>query len=172
MTDTIRGKVFLCGDAVTAYQIIAQKRWSLGLDEKELGKWAMEGVCPEIADIENGFRDKGYSIVAAGEDFGGGGKSIEHPIAALQGAGIRLILADSFSRYSFRNAINRGLPAIQCPGISKFVQSGDEIEAELKTGRIRNLNTGREIQGTPLPDFVLNFVESGGMLAYLREKES
>lgn len=168
MNDKIRGKAFCCGDNITAYQIIAQNRWNLGLNEAELGKWAMEGACPEVLNVENGFRDKGCSIVVAGEDFGGGGKSIEHPIAALQGAGVKLLLADSFSRYSFRNAINRGLPAIPCPGISRIVNTGDELEAELRTGRIRNLTTGAEIQGTPLPDFVLAFAESGGMLAYYR----
>ena len=59
MTDIIKGRVFLCGDNVTAYQIIAQNRWNLGLDEKELGKWAMEGACPEVQDVEYGFRDRG-----------------------------------------------------------------------------------------------------------------
>jgi len=170
MKDTIRGKVFCCGNNITAYQIIAQNRWNLGLNESELGKWAMEGACPEVLNVEYGFRDKGCSIIVAGEDFGGGGKSIEHPIAALQGAGIQLLLADSFSRYSFRNAINRGLPAISCPGISHFAKTGDELEAELKTGRIHNLTTGTEIQGVPLPDFVLAFAESGGMLAYYRNQ--
>lgn len=170
MNRIIQGSVCLCGDNVTAYQIIAQNRWSLGLNAEELGKWAMEGVCTEVLNVENGFKDKGYSIVVGGEDFGGGGKSIEHPIAALQGAGIKLLIADSFSRYSFRNAINRGLPAILCPGITGIVHDGDILEADLTTGRIRNCTNGEEIQGAPLSDLVLEFVESGGMLAYYRNK--
>lgn len=171
MKRTIRGSVWRCGDNVTAYQIIAQNRWGLGLDAAELGKWAMEGACPEVLNVENGFKSKGHSIVVGGEDFGGGGKSIEHPIAALQGAGVELLIADSFSRYSFRNAINRGLPAILCPGITGIVRTGDEIEADLVTGRIRNCTTGAEIQGAPLSDLVLAFVECGGMLAYYRGRE-
>ncbi|MGN0983623.1 MAG: 3-isopropylmalate dehydratase [Gemmiger sp.] len=171
MKRVIRGKVYKCGDNVTAYQIIAQNRWALGLNAQELGKWAMEGACPEVCNVENGFRQKGCTIVAGGEDFGGGGKSIEHPIAALQGAGVELLIADSFSRYSFRNAINRGLPAILCPGITDIVHTGDELEADLITGRIRNCTTGAEIQGAPLSDLVLEFVECGGMLAYYRGKE-
>lgn len=170
MKRTIRGSVYLCGDNVTAYQIIAQNRWALGLNAEELGKWAMEGACPEVLNVENGFKDKGYSIVVGGEDFGGGGKSIEHPIAALQGAGVQLLIADSFSRYSFRNAINRGLPAVLCPGITKILRTGDVIEADLITGKIRNCTTGEEIQGAPLSDLVLEFMESGGMLAYYRSK--
>lgn len=170
MIHTVKGSAFVCGDNVTAYQIIAQNRWALGLKEEELGKWAMEGVCPEFLNVEHGFQNQGFSIVVGGEDFGGGGKSIEHPIAALQGAGVRLLLADSFSRYSFRNAINRGLPAIFCPGITKLVHTGDILEADLTTGIVRNCTSRAEIQGVPLPDLVLQFVECGGMLAYYRNK--
>lgn len=168
MNGNIQGKTFVCGDNVTAYQIIAQNRWALGLNPEELGKWAMEGACPQVLNVEGGFRELHYDIVVGGRDFGGGGKSIEHPIAALQGAGVRLLIADSFSRYSFRNAINRGLPAILCPGISAVVHTGDVLQAELTTGKIRNLTTGQEIQGAPLPGLVLQFVECGGMLAYYR----
>lgn len=170
MKRIIQGCAYLCGDNVTAYQIIAQNRWALGLNPEELGKWAMEGACPEVLNVENGFKSKGCSIVVGGEDFGGGGKSIEHPIAALQGAGVELLIADSFSRYSFRNAINRGLPAILCPGITKIVHTGDIIQADLVTGKIRNCTSGEEIQGAPLSDLVLEFVESGGMLAYYRKQ--
>ena len=172
MKKIIKGKVFKCGDNVTAYQIIAQNRWALGLNAEELGKWAMEGVCPDVLNVENGFKDKGFAIVVGGSDFGGGGKSIEHPIAALQGAGVELLIADSFSRYSFRNAINRGLPAILCPGITGIVSTDDEIEANLITGTIRNCSTGAEIQGSPLSEVVLQFVEKGGMLAYYRDEEA
>lgn len=171
MNDIIQGTSFLCGDNVTAYQIIAQNRWNLGLNPEELGKWAMEGVCPQVLNVEGGFRSLHYDIVVGGQDFGGGGKSIEHPIAALQGAGVRLLIADSFSRYSFRNAINRGLPAVLCPGISALVHTGDMLQVELTTGKICNLSTGREIQGTPLPGLVLQFVEYGGMLAYYRRRK-
>lgn len=171
MQQVITGKAFVCGDNVTAYQIIGRKRWDLGLNPEELGKWAMEGTCPEVLDVENGFKDMHYQIVVAGEDFGGGGKSIEHPIAALQGAGITLLIADSFSRYSFRNAINRGLPAILCPGITKIVRTGDDLEVDLITGDIVNKRTNEKIQGAQLPEFVLNFIEAGGMLNYYRNKQ-
>jgi 3-isopropylmalate/(R)-2-methylmalate dehydratase small subunit len=164
----IGGKACRCGDNVTAYQIIAQNRWAAGLDADELGRWAMEGACPQIANIENGFKNMSYSILVAGQDFGGGGKSIEHPIVALQGAGIRLLVADSFSRYSFRNAINLGLPAILCPGITAMVNTGDALEADLTTGVIKNCTTGAAIQGAPLSDLVFKFMDSGGMLAYYR----
>ena len=75
MNDNIQGKTFVCGDNVTAYQIIAQNRWALGLNPEELGKWAMEGACPQVLNVEGGFRELHYDIVVGGRDFGGGGKS-------------------------------------------------------------------------------------------------
>lgn len=172
MKENITAKAFVCGDNITAYQIIGQKRWAAGLNPDELGKWAMEGVCPELRELPDGFRNMGFSIIVAGHDFGGGGKSIEHPIVALQGAGVQLLLAESFSRYSFRNAINLGLPAIVCPGITAMAHTGDEISADLLTGQIKNLTTGQTLQGRPLPELVLKFVEYSGMLSYYRQRSS
>jgi 3-isopropylmalate/(R)-2-methylmalate dehydratase small subunit len=128
----------------TAYQIIGRKRWTLNaMDPAELGQWAFEDAIESIKDIPGGFQELGYDIVVAGHDFGGGGKSIEHPIVAMQGAGVKLVLAESFSRYNFRNAINRGLPAITCPGISGFCDTGDKLQVDLLNGEIKNLTTER-----------------------------
>lgn len=171
MNTVIEGKVYNCGDNITAYQIIPRERWALGLNVEALGNWAMEDAIPEIKNIEGGFKHLGFNILVAGENFGGGGKSIEHPIAALQGAGIKLLIADSFDRYIFRNAINRGLPAILCPGISKMAHSGDVLNADLATGTICNKTTGEKIQGAPLSDLVLKFAEAGGMLNYYRNQQ-
>jgi 3-isopropylmalate/(R)-2-methylmalate dehydratase small subunit len=169
MNNMITATAFVCGDAVTAYQIIAQRNWALGLDSEELGKWAMEGVCPEFQGVENGFKNLNHQIVIAGNDFGGGGKSIEHPIIALQGAGVKLILAESFSRYAFRNAINLGLPAMLCPGITNVAKTGDRLSVTLLTGVIKNESTGEKFKASALPELVLKFVEYGGMLAYVKQ---
>jgi 3-isopropylmalate/(R)-2-methylmalate dehydratase small subunit len=156
---------------MTAYQIIARRRWTLNaLDPAELGKWAFEDALESIRDVPGGFRELGYDIVVAGHDFGGGGKSIEHPIVAMQGAGVKLVLAESFSRYNFRNAINRGLPAITCPGIGYFCQTGDRLQIDLLTGEIHNLTTGQKTQGTQLSDLILQFLEAGGMLNYYQQQ--
>jgi 3-isopropylmalate/(R)-2-methylmalate dehydratase small subunit len=171
LEQTISGVAWKCGDNVTAYQIIAQKRWTMNkLDPAEMGMWVFEGADPSVKDVPDGFKSKGYKIVVAGEDFGGGGKSIEHPILAMQGAGIVLLVAESFSRYNFRNAINLGLPAIMCPGVTKIFASGDRLEADLLSGKIKNLTTGAKAAGIPLSDFVLKLIESGGLLEYYRKK--
>lgn len=173
MNHTITGTVWKCGDHVTAYQIIAKRRWTLNaLDPAELGQWAFEDALDSIRDIPDGFRKLGYDIVVAGYDFGGGGKSIEHPIVAMQGAGVRLVLAESFSRYNFRNAINRGLPAVTSPGIGEFCQTGDRLQVDLLSGEIKNLTTGKNTRGTPLSDLVLRFWEAGGILNFYRKQQS
>lgn len=173
MKQTIRGTVWKCGDNITAYQIIAQKRWTMNkMDPEEMSKWVFEGAEPSVKDLPNGFKSKGYQVVVAGQDFGGGGKSIEHPIVAMQGAGIILLVAESFSRYTFRNAINLGMPAIMCPGVAEIFSSGDTLEADLLTGEIKNLSTGAVKAGIPLSDFVLRLIESGGLLEYYRKKIS
>lgn len=171
MKHIIKGTVWKCGNDVTAYQIIAQKRWTLNnLDPDELGKWAFEGAEPSVKDIPWGFKNKGYDIVIAGKDFGGGGKSIEHPVVAMKGAGIKLAIAESFSRYNFRNAINLGLPALNCEGITKVFNTGDSIEANLLTGEIVNLTTKEKITGSQLSDFILKLIDTGGLLDFSRDE--
>ncbi|NPV69892.1 MAG: 3-isopropylmalate dehydratase [Firmicutes bacterium] len=171
MESIVRGVVWKCGDGVSAYDIIGKDRWTMDkMDPAELGKWALEGALPAVRNVPFGFKNLGYEIVIAGTDFGGGGKSIEHPIVALKGAGVTLVIAESFARYTFRNAINLGLPAIQCKGITEVFETGQQIEADLLSGKIRNLSTGASIEGTPLTDFVLDLVGSGGLLEYMRAK--
>lgn len=169
MEQIIRGTVWTCGNDVTAYDIIGQKRWTLGkLDPEELGKWVFEGADPGVRDVPWGFRDKGFQVVVAGHDFGGGGKSIEHPIVAMKGAGIRLVIAESFARYTYRNSINLGLPALKCEGITGAFSLGDLIEADVLTGAVRNVTTGASVSAFPLTDFVLHLVEAGGLLNYYK----
>jgi 3-isopropylmalate/(R)-2-methylmalate dehydratase small subunit len=171
MNPIIRGVVWKCGDDVTAYQIIAQRRWTLqSVDPEELGKWAFEDLWDEVNDVPYGFRDSGYDIVVAGHDFGGGGKSIEHPVVSMQGAGVKLTIAESFSRYNFRNSINRGLPAMTCKGATDLFDTGDALEADLLSGEIKNLTTGKSAQTVPFPKFMLDILEAGGVLNYYHEK--
>jgi 3-isopropylmalate/(R)-2-methylmalate dehydratase small subunit len=167
----LKGIVWKCGDRVDAYQIIGKNRWTLdSLDPVELGKWAFEGVDPAFKNVAWGFKNKGYDVVIAGKDFGGGGKSIEHPIVAMQGAGIKLVIAESLARYNFRNSINLGLPAVRCEGITRLFKTGDRIEVDLVSGEIKNLSAGDVAHGTPLSKFVLDLVASGGLLDYTRKR--
>ena len=104
MKEIITGTVWTCGDNVSTYHIIGKKRWTLtGVDQEELGKWAFEGAVKEIEDVPFGFRDLGYTIIVAGHDFCGGGKSIEHPIAAMQGAGVQLQYGPVYAAAAYRN---------------------------------------------------------------------
>ena len=160
MDNIVTGKAWVGGDDIFAFDIIPEKRWTLdNLDPKDLGRWALEKVDPEFADVENGFKNSGYSIVVAGKNFGGGGKSIEHPIISLIGAGVKVVLADSFARYNFRNSINNGLPVVECKGISQEVQKGDQLVVDLRKGEVLNTRTGLTKKFTPLSDFVTNLLE-------------
>lgn len=103
----------------------------LNLDPEDLGRWALERVAPEFAGVENGFKNSDYSIVVAGKNFGGG-KSIEHPVISLIGAGVEVVLADSFARCNFRNSINNGLPVAECKGISQEVQNSSTTIVSLR----------------------------------------
>jgi len=167
----VKGTVWVCGDNVTAYQIISQKRWTeYGMNEEELGKWAFEGADSSIINVPSGFKNKGYDIVIAGKDFGGGGKSNEHPILAMKGAGVKLVIAESFARYSFRNAINLALPAIKCAGITQLFNTGEKIEVNLLTGEIKNLTTEKALTGIPLSVLSLDLINAGGLLEYHKKQ--
>jgi 3-isopropylmalate/(R)-2-methylmalate dehydratase small subunit len=85
------------------------------------------------------------------------------------GAGIKAVVAESFSRLQFRNGINRGLPLITCSGIRAKVSTGHQLEIELDSGRVSNLTTGEEAAGAPLPGFVREIAEAGGLIAYAQK---
>jgi 3-isopropylmalate/(R)-2-methylmalate dehydratase small subunit len=170
MSDKIlQGKAWVGGKDIYAFDIIRQEHWPKPLDPEELRKWVMAGVAPEF-EGENGFMNHGYTFIAAGSNFGGGGKSIEHPIVGLMGAGIKAVIADSFSRLQFRNAINNGLPFVSCKGITGVVATGDELEVDLQTGRIRNLTKGEDIDGAPIAGFVSEIAEAGGLIGYVKQR--
>lgn len=173
--NVISGKAWVGGDDIFATDIIPQKHWGLdNLDPEALGPWAMEGVDPDFLGTENGFRYAGYTFVVAGRNFGGGGKSIEHPVLALINAGVKAVLADSFARYNFRNSINNGLPVFTCEGISQMVRKGDVLELDFEKGEVTNITSGTKRTFTPLPEFVQEIMNGGGLLEYtkkqLREK--
>lgn len=172
MVDTkITGKAWVGGDNISTYGIIPQRRWNLdNLDPVELGKWALEDADPNFTNKEYALRNAGYSIVVAGENFGGGGKSIEHPIIALMGAGIKVVLADSFARFNFRNSVNNGLPVFAVKGIKDKIVTGDELTVDLTEGYVLNHRTQEKIELVPLSDFVFDLMEAGGLINYTKAK--
>lgn len=172
MEKVLKGRAWVCGDFTDSYQILPSNYWMGGdaignLDPNELGRHVMEKVDPSFAQDA---RDGKYQFIVGGKNFGGGGKSIEHPIIAIKGSGIKVVIADSASRYFFRNAINNGLPMVTLGGISHKVSTGDELEVNLETGQIKNLTTGENFETPPLPDMIMAIIEKDGYINYTKEK--
>lgn len=165
----VRGRCYTAGDDLTVYQVIPESHWTMKkMDPEAMADWIFETVEPGAAGNPGYFRGQGYTIVIAGENFGCGSKSVEHPMAALRGAGVRMVIAESVSRYSYRNAINLALPVLICPGITKKIRRDDEISADYVTGRIINHTTGEEIRAQGLGDFATEIISAGGLLAFVR----
>ena len=98
------------------------------------------------------------------------GSSREQAAIALKGAGVLAVVAESFARIFYRNAINVGLPVLQAPGVRAKVREGDELEVDLTGGVVRNLTTGEAIQGKPLAGLPLEILKAGGLLQYLKNR--
>ncbi len=132
-------------------------------DEKELAKHAME-------DLDGGFvkKAKPGDFVVSRENFGCG-SSREHAIWALRGAGIKAVIANSFARIFFRNAINNGFLAIECKDISKNVRDGAQLEIDLEKGVIKDIANNKEFKFTPFPKFALDIINAGGLLNYIKK---
>ncbi|RLG25469.1 3-isopropylmalate dehydratase [Methanosarcinales archaeon] len=155
------GNVWKFGDDVDTDAVIPG-RYLVINDPEGLAEHVFEGVRPEFArNVKVG------DIIVAGSNFGCG-SSREHAPLALKGAGIRCIVGGSFARIFFRNAINIGLPLLECADYDR-IDEGDEIEVDLSTGIITNETKNEQYQATPLPDFLQRIVECGGLIEYARE---
>lgn len=168
MPEAIRAGAYRVGDDVKALEIMPTRfKSSNALSDAELARAA-------FADLDPSFSAKAlageYGIVVAGVNFGGGGKTVEGPVFALRGAGVRLVIAESFARYFLRNAINNGFPILVCQGISRAVQTGQQLSVDLDTARIANLATGQVLAATPLSSTALEILAAGGLVPYARRK--
>ena len=133
-------------------------------DMAELAKHCME-------DLDAGFVDKSAAgdIIVAGDDFGCG-SSREHAVWALQGAKVGGIIAQSFARIFYRNAINCGFYCIELPGAAGKINDGDKITIDYKQGVIKNVTAGVDINFEPLPDFALEIINAGGLLKHIKKR--
>ncbi len=133
-------------------------------DQQELAKHCLE-------DLDKDFinKVKKGDIIVAGEDFGCG-SSREHAIWAIRGAGVQTVIAKSFARIFYRNAINNGFYVIELPQRTEKINDGDELEVDYKNGLIKNKTAGIDIKFNPLPDFALEIIEAGGLLNKLAQK--
>lgn len=159
----MRGYAHVYGRAHINTDEIIPARYLNTDDEAELANHAMEDLDSEFVK-----RVKPGDFIVAGDDFGCG-SSREHAIWSLRGAGIKAVLANTFARIFFRNAVNNGFLAIECKGIADRVSDGDELEIQLKEGVIRNRTRNEEVAFTPIADFALGIMEAGGLLDYIKE---
>jgi 3-isopropylmalate/(R)-2-methylmalate dehydratase small subunit len=154
------GTVHKYGDNVDTDAIIPARYLNTSSHE-ELALHCME-------DIDTGFvaKVKKGDIIAAGENFGCG-SSREHAPIAIQASGVSCVIASSFARIFYRNAINIGLPILECAEAARELADGDEAEVDFDTGEIRNLKTGKTYRARPFPPFIRNIIEKGGLLKSL-----
>jgi 3-isopropylmalate/(R)-2-methylmalate dehydratase small subunit len=156
------GTVHLFGNDVNTDEIIPA-RYLTTSDPKLLAAYCMEDARPGFAkSVAKG------DLVVAGGNFGCG-SSREHAPIAIKAAGVACVIADSFARIFFRNAINIGLPIIECPGISAKVKQGDRLTVDLTAGTV-TLPSGEKLSVPPFPPFMEGIVREGGWMAYLRKQ--
>ena len=151
------------GDDVDT-DVIIPAQYLTSSDEKELGLHALEGLDPGFADeVRPG------DVVVAGRNFGCG-SSREHAPLALRGAGVSVVVAASFARIFFRNAINTGLPVLVCPEAVEATETGDDLDIDVSSGTIFNATKEMRFAARPHPEFVLEIIERGGLVPWVRER--
>jgi 3-isopropylmalate/(R)-2-methylmalate dehydratase small subunit len=157
------GKVYKFGSNIDTDAIIPA-RYLNTFDPQELARHCMEDADAEFPD-----KVKAGDIIVAEKNFGCG-SSREHAPIAIKGAGVSCVIADSFARIFYRNAINIGLPILESPEAAAAIREGDLVEVELESGKIKNLRTGEEFQATPFPTFMQGIIAQGGLINYVKEK--
>ncbi|MBE6540030.1 MAG: 3-isopropylmalate dehydratase small subunit [Ruminococcaceae bacterium] len=157
-----KGRVFKYPDNVDT-DVIIPARYLNTSDAKELAKHCME-------DIDNTFvsRVNAGDIMVAGWNFGCG-SSREHAPLVIKTCGTGCVIAKSFARIFYRNAINIGLPILECEAAAEEIQDGDTVSVDFDTGVITNITKGKTYKAEPFPPFIQNIIEKGGLLASLKE---
>lgn len=155
------GKAWTFRDNLNTDEIIPG-RFNITTDPLELAKNVFCEIKPECAkDVTAG------DVIVGGKNFGCG-SSREHAPIAIKGSGAKCVIASSFARIFFRNAINIGLPILECPEAVAGITEGDQVDVDLLTGQISNVTSGAAFQARPLPDFVMEIAEAGGIVNYLK----
>ncbi|MGK0549448.1 MAG: 3-isopropylmalate dehydratase small subunit [Pyrobaculum sp.] len=157
----VRGRALIYGDKIDTDVIIPAK-YLVYTDPAVLGQHAMEPLDPDFPKKAKG------AILVAGRAFGMG-SSREQAALALKGAGVLAVVAESFARIFFRNAVNVGLPVLQVPGVRQKVTEGEEIEVDIEAGTVTKVATGEVIVGKPLRGLPLEILKADGLLNYLKK---
>ncbi len=158
----IRGKAWKFGDNINTDLIISGKYKLSITDLDELSKHAMEGLASNFAE-----KFKKGDIIVAGRNFGCGSSREQAPLV-LKHLGAGAILAKSFARIFYRNAINIGLPVMECKN-TDYIQEGDILEIDLERGIIRNLSQKQEYQASPIPKDLIKILIAGGLTNYVKK---
>ena len=157
------GKAWRYGDNVDT-DVIIPARYLTAHDEATLAAHAMEDLDPTFAsNVRPG------DVVVAGANFGSG-SSREHAAIALKAAGVGGVVAASFARIFYRNAINTGLPILVSPDAVAGISPDDDVELDVERAMVRNLSTGAEFAAEPMPEFVMDIARAGGLVGWVREK--
>ena len=159
----LRGKVHVFGNNVSTDEIIPA-RYLTTSDPAVLAAHCMEDADPEFAK-----KVRPGDILVAGENFGYG-SSREHAPIAIQAAGVVCIVAMSFARIFFRNAINIGLPIVPCPEAAEDASDGDEMEVDLAAGRLKNLSTGHTFAFPPFSEEIQAIIKAGGLMPFVKSQ--
>ena len=156
------GKVHKYGDNVDT-DVIIPARYLNTPDAKELASHCMEDIDKEFVNKVN----KG-DIMVGGFNFGCG-SSREHAPLAIKTAGISCVIAKTFARIFYRNAINIGLPILECEAASDAIEDGDQIEIDFNTGVITNVTKGETYSAEPFPEFIQDIISAGGLMASIKK---
>ena len=163
MNDLIEGRVWTLGPNIDTDQIISGKYLTI-IDPQELRKHVFEIALPEFAK-----EARAGDIIVADENFGCG-SSREHAPQAMRAIGVGAVVADSFARIFFRNAINLGIPTVEARGVRAIFETGDPARLEMRAGRITNARTGRSVDFPPLPPHLLELLDAGGLVEKVRRE--
>jgi len=159
----IEGRVWKFGDNIDT-DVIIPAPYLVTSDMVELGKHCMEGVDASFAEkVSPG------DIIVAGKNFGCG-SSREHAPMALKGVGISCVIAEGFARIFFRNAFNMGLAIFESPGIVQGIQEGDQVSVDQDTGEIMDHTNGKRFIANPIPPFMQELIEAGGLMSHIMSK--
>ena len=155
------GKAWKFGENLNTDEIIPG-RYNITIDPAELARHVFCEIKPDYAALV-----KPGDVVIGGQNFGCG-SSREHAPIAIRGSGAQCVIAVSFARIFFRNAINIGLPLLECPPAASDIDEGDEIEVDVLTGLISNISKNRHYRARPFPAFVMKIAAAGGMVSFLK----
>ena len=157
------GNVFKYGDNVDT-DVIIPARYLNATKGEELAKHCMEDIDKEfVSKVQKG------DIIVANKNFGCG-SSREHAPLAIKCAGVSCVIAETFARIFYRNAINIGMPIIECPEAAKGIEAGDQVEVDFDSGIITNMTKGTTFQGQAFPEFMQKIIKSEGLINYINQK--